>query len=453
MGNESWEQQFYSDKFLRIIAEEPHKLGWFIGRDKLSPLHSEWIRYCWDSDEPRALQAFRGSYKSTSVLVVGAIRWMLFHPDDRIGIFRKSFNAAADVTNTIAAAMALPEMKELFRYAHGTEPKITRQRDGRYQWSFKKTLTPEGNITPKGIDGSVTGDHFDKVIVDDIITVKDKISRAERERTKEMVHEIAANIIDPGQGSTWIGTPWHREDAWKEINDFCDIAKYPLSKYIDRFTFISKGEEERRRKLTTPFLYAINNELEIGKDESLLFADPRYSKGWDFTIRDVVGQLDAAYDGDHYNALSFIAPLRGKGEDTIFQAVGFVFSGHVKDWYSTIKSLCEKYRVKFLFIESNADKGMSARDLTSMGLRIKSYNERQNKHLKISTNLYKFWDNIEWAPESDDEYMAQVTDYREGAEPDDAPDSAASLIREAFGNSTALDDEHREQMAARRRRD
>jgi len=427
MKDEAWKQRLCSDDFLRIVADEPHKLGWLIGRDKLNPLHSEWIKYCWDSDEPRALQAFRGSYKSTSVLLIGCIRWMLFHPDDRIGIIRKNVGAAREYTNTVAAAMALPELKELFRYAHGVYPRIT-QRDGRYQWNFKKTLTPEGNVTPLGIDGSLTGAHFDKVLTDDIITVKDKLSRAERERTKEMVHEIATNIIDPGKGSTWIGTPWHREDAWGEINAFCDIAKFPISKY----NFLSKDEVERKKITTTPFLYAINYELEIGKDESLLFSDPIYSKGWDFTKRDAIAHLDTAFDGDHYNALTIIVPLRGSGESTVYQAIGFTYAGHVRDWYSKIKSLCNQYRVKTLYVETNADKGMSAKDLTGMGLRIKPYDESQNKHYKISTNLYKFWNNIEWAPESDDEYMLQVTDYKEGSSPDDAPDSAASLLREAF---------------------
>jgi hypothetical protein len=91
--------------------------------------------------------------------------------------------------------------------------------------------------------------------------------------------------------------------------------------------------------------------------------------------------------------------------------------------------------VSYIYEETNADKGMSARDLNAKGLRVKSYSERQNKHLKISTHLYAFWRYIEWAPESDDEYMAQVVDYREKSEPDDAPDSAASLLREAYSRS------------------
>jgi len=433
-ADDAWKRQLYSDDFLRLIAEEPHYLGWFIGRDKLGPLHGKWIRYCWDSDEPRALQAFRGSYKTTSVLVVGAVRWMLFHPDDRIGIIRKNYSAARDVTSTIASVMGLPEVKELFRYAHGVVPRITRQRDGQYEWNFKESKTPEGNLKPLGTESPLTGAHFDKVLCDDIITIKDKLSRAERERTKEMVHEIAANIIDPGKGSIWIGTPWHREDAWGEIGSFCEVRKYPISKY----NFLGKKETEMKKKLTTPFLYAINYELEIGKDESLLFAEPTFSKGWDFSITGAIAQLDAAYDGTHYCALTIAAPKKSPAPDSqAYQAIGFCYAGNVKNWIPEVVKICKKYRVKTIYTETNPDKGYTADKLGEQGMRVRTYSENMNKHMKISAYLFDVWPRIEWDPATDDEYMAQVTDYKEGAQPDDAPDSAASLFREAFPRKKA----------------
>jgi hypothetical protein len=428
MKNEDWKQKLYSDEFLRIIAEEPHKLGWFIGLDKLLPLHSEWIRYCWDSDEPRALQAFRGGYKTTAIDTVGTIRWMLFHPNDRIAIIRKNFNAAAEVTRTIALAMESPELKEVFRYAHGRTPKLVTQRDGRYQWSFKETRSPEGNLSPLGIETAITGSHFDKILCDDIITLKDRNSRAERDHTKEIVHEIAANIIDPGKGSMWIGTPWHPEDAWIDINKFCDVAKYPLSKY----NFLGKKDTERKRLMTTPYLYAANYELELKADESLLFQEPVYSTGWDFSVRGALAQLDAAYDGEHYCTLTIAAPIRKTVAGQIYQIVGFAYPGNVKNWISTVVALCKKYRVQYIYTEDNPDKGYTADKLSVNGLRVKRYSENQNKHLKISTYLFDVWPYLEWSPETDDEYMNQITDYREGSEPDDAPDSAASLFREGF---------------------
>ncbi|MDR1904301.1 MAG: hypothetical protein LBQ88_18705, partial [Treponema sp.] len=99
-----------NENALRIVAREPHRLGWVMSKEKLTPLHSEWIRYCWDSSEPRALQAFRGGYKTTAVDVVGSIAWMLFHPNDRIALIRKNFKAAADVIRAIAGAMEREEV-------------------------------------------------------------------------------------------------------------------------------------------------------------------------------------------------------------------------------------------------------------------------------------------------------------------------------------------------------
>ena len=55
-----------------------------------------------------------------------------------------------------------------------------------------------------------------------------------------------------------------------------------------------------------------------------------------------------------------------------------------------------------------------------------------NKDFKIQTYLTHFWDKLVWAHDNDELYMAQIVDYREGEEPNDAPDSAASLLRKAF---------------------
>jgi hypothetical protein len=166
---------------------------------------------------------------------------MLFHPNDRIAIIRKTFRAAADVVRAIASAMDREEVKAIFKLAHSAYPRPEISREGSLEYNFKGTDTPEGNLTALGLDSGITGLHFDKIICDDIITLKDRISRAERERTKEMVREIQANIIEPGKGSAWIGTPWHREDAWSVIRGFCPVAKYPLSQH----NFF--GEEEMKR--------------------------------------------------------------------------------------------------------------------------------------------------------------------------------------------------------------
>jgi hypothetical protein len=248
-----------------------------------------------------------------------------------------------------------------------------------------------------------------------------------------VAREIAANIIEPGKGSAWIGTPWHRDDAWSVIRGFCPIAKHPLS----RHNFIGEKEAERKRLATTPFLYQANYELQIGNDEAALFSDPAYSSGWDYSRPGALAHVDAAYDGDHFCALTIAAPIRKEGGNQFYQIVGFVYPGNVKDWADEIVRLCRKYRADAIYTETNPDKGYAADKLRAKGLRVKPYAKRMNKHLKISAHLYAAWPCLEWAPETDEEYLLQVTDYREGATPDDAPDSAASLFRETFSGRRA----------------
>lgn len=61
-----------------------------------------------------------------------------------------------------------------------------------------------------------------------------------------------------------------------------------------------------------------------------------------------------------------------------------------------------------------------------------------NKHQKISGYLYDQWTNIEWDEKTDLEYLVQITDYEKGGEPDDAPDSAASLVQRGGFSSVQL---------------
>ena len=416
-----------NEDFLKLVIDQPHYLGWLIGKDKLNSLHSEWIKYCWDSNEPRALQAFRGGYKSTAIDVVGIIRWFLIRPNERIALIRKSFNDASTVVSAVKQAMEMPEVKELFKVAHGFYPKATMAKEGKLRYNFKTTITPEVSLTAHGIDGSLTGMHYDKIICDDIITLKDRISKAERERTKEIVNELATNIIDPGKGSLWIGTPWHKDDAWCEINKFTDIAMYPITQY----NFLGEKAVEDKRKTTTPFLFAANYELEIHKDETSLFSEPNMAEGWDYSKRSYA-HIDCAYDGNHYCTLTILSPLDNDDPSLAkkFQGIGFTYPGNCKAWAPEVARLFRRYKCRFLLNETNPDKGYFANQMEKLGVRTKTYAETENKHIKISTNLYEYWDSIYWSPDTDPEYLNQCIDYREKSEPDDAPDSCASLIRE-----------------------
>jgi hypothetical protein len=371
--------------------------------------------------------AHRGSYKTTA-MAVGIVRWMLFNPDDRTAVIRKTFTDAAEVVQMVAQMMDMPEVKALFYFAHGFWPTAKIKQYGRLTYNFKYTVTPEGNVTAHGLDASLTGKHYDKIWCDDFVTLKDRISKAERDHTKEIMREIVTNIIDPSKPVMFTGTPWHREDAWEVVP--CTPVKYS----INDINVLTKAEVDKKRTLTTPFLFAANYLLELKSDENALFKDPIYGN-WDFMIPNALAQLDAAFDGDHTCSLTIMAP-RANGQ---VQGIGFVYPGNVKNWFPKIKEYCRKYRARLIFNETNPDKGYTAGELKKFGLKVEEYSESQNKHIKICTYLYEYWSKIIWSEDTEPEYMNQILDYAEGEEPDDAPDSAASLIREAYATKGSND--------------
>lgn len=411
-----------SHKHLEMIRDHPHILGKVLGKTKLKEIHSQWIKDLWDTYGHTALQAHRGSYKTTS-MEVGIIRWLLFNPDDRIGIVRKTFSDASEVVTVIKRLFEKTETKELFKLAYGYYPKMIVKQTGSLLFNFKKTVTPENSITAHGLDGSLTGHHYDRLWLDDIITLKDRISKAERERTIEMVREIYANIIDPGKPIMLTGTPWHKNDGWTAIPSDIEVQKFPISS----LDILSPEEIESKRKSTTPFLFSINYDLEFRTEADLLFKNPSF-RAWDYLAKGCVGHLDGAFTGDCWNALTFMAPL----EDGLKQAKGFAYEGNVKDWIDEIVMLYKKHRCQGLYIETNADKGYTGDALRAKGLTVYDYAENQNKEIKIATYLYNEWNNLLWSEETDEIYLEQITDWKKGQKPDDAPDSASSLIREAF---------------------
>ena len=52
-----------------------------------------------------------------------------------------------------------------------------------------------------------------------------------------------------------------------------------------------------------------------------------------------------------------------------------------------------------------------------------------NKHIKIASYLRAAWPGIRILRQTDPEWLAQILGYAANAAHDDAPDSAASLIR------------------------
>ena len=117
-------------------------------------------------------------------------------------------------------------------------------------------------------------------------------------------------------------------------------------------------------------------------------------------------------------------------------AKGFLFTRNIEDCYNKLVDIMILHRAKMVYLEDNSDKGLAAtqfrkgdKESGRPPFPAVDYHESENKHIKILAYLYKPWKNIYWARDTDPEYLNQIIDYEEGEEPDDCPDSAATLCR------------------------
>jgi hypothetical protein len=415
---------FYRPDQLRKIAKYPHLIGHLVGKTKLTPMHSDWIHSLWDAPRHTSLQAHRGAYKTTALTEIGVIRRLLLNPDNRIALIRETWSTANDTLKTIGLYMQQETIQELFRAFHGYYPETITSRDGRITWNFKGSITKEGSLDAYGVDTVPTGSHYDDILVDDAITINDRFSRAKRERTRANLQEIMTNILDPGRFLRAVGTPWHKEDAW-------EILPKPMKYDVFSTGILTPDQIEDKRLSMTSSMWAANYLLEHVNGDNLMFTDPRMEK-WETNKLRKVAHLDAAYGGRDTTALT-IASRRGDG---CVQMWVRVWAGAAESHLSAIRWELEHRGCHELYMEDNGDHGMLARVFEYFGeakwLSTENYHETQNKHKKIHNYLGHFWRKIVWAMDSDPEAMAQICDYVQDAAPDDAPDSAASLLREVF---------------------
>jgi phage terminase large subunit-like protein len=163
--------------------------------------------------------------------------------------------------------------------------------------------------------------------------------------------------------------------------------------------------------------------------EDVIFSNPQYTDNFGL-VQQGIAQVDAGFYGEDYTALSIIHKIDGK-----YYVHGRCWRKHVEECYADIKAECDKYLYSKLHIEKNADKGLVARDLKNLGMRVNAYNESMNKYIKIVTYLKIEWNNVIFDTDTDEEYIEQICDYNENASHDDCPDSLSSGIRVLYNKT------------------
>ncbi|MDT2841873.1 hypothetical protein [Vagococcus lutrae] len=402
-------------RYLDLIKTEPYKFGHWVGFNDLTELHNDWLKTFLFAKDDQTLLAHRGSFKTTDLAIAIALMIVLY-PHLNIIFFRKTDTDVIEIVKQVSKILQSDHFRKLVFVLYGIELILTKDTNGEIDTNLHTNTKGTSQLVGMGINTSITGKHADIVITDDIVNVRDRVSRAEREQTKLQYQELQ-NVKNRGGRFINTGTPWHKEDA---------ISLMPNVKRFDCYStgLISKEQLQALRDSMTPSLFAANYELKHIANEDAMFTAATYIDNVP-AIYDGLCHIDAAYGGKDGTAFTII-----KETDKGFVAYGKRWNKHVDDCIDEIIELHKYYRAGTIYAETNADKGYLAKALRDRGLFVEDYHENQNKMIKIATYLRKYWSQIEWIDDTDPDYMSEVLDYTENAEHDDAPDSAASLIRQ-----------------------
>ena len=393
----------------------PAALGKALGFRDFTDMHGRWIEKMVKGTGDFTLQAHRGSYKTTCLQEAIALM-MICYREKNIMFLRKTDTDVTEVIKGVSRILQADVFQQMYQAITGFPLVVLKSTSTEIITSCYSAPRGAPQLLGIGINGSLTGKHADIVITDDIVNLKDRISRSEREHTKAVYMELQ-NVRNPGGRIINTGTPWHREDAFT-------IMPEPEVWDYRRTGMLSEEKVAQLRKSMAPSLFAANYELRHIAAENALFAKaPEF-----FTdvskLRDGHAHIDAAYGGEDYTAFTCGKRIG----DTIYM-YGKLWHKHVDLVLDLVLQDVARFQCAPIFVEDNADKGYLANEIGRKDGFPKKYSESENKYVKIATYLRKWWDNIVWLEDTDPEYLAQIMDYTMDAEHDDAPDSAASLCR------------------------
>lgn len=401
---------------LGLLVQRPAQVARWCGSTLLTDeLHGEWMRQMLLGREDMTLLAHRGSYKTTCLAAAMAIS-LCVYPMRNMLFMRKTDGDVTEIIRQVKMLLQSDAMLFLTQKLWGEPVQILRADQFSITTDCYAACRGAAQLLGQGTHGSLTGKHADVIITDDIVNLQDRLSPQEREHTRAIYQELQ-NIRIPGGRVINTGTPWHPEDA---------ISLMPRVQRYDcyRTGLLSPGKLEELRRAMSPTLFAANYELKHIGGDSALFSQPPGFFDDPALLRDGVAHIDAAYGGGDFTALTCGAR---RGDRLLL--FGELFSGHVDTALEAIAARCDRLLCGPIWCETNGDKGYLARELRRMGLQVRTYQERQNKHLKISTHLRRWWPRVSFLRETDPAYIRQIQGYSPSAAHDDAPDSAACICR------------------------
>ena len=402
------------EQAVKFLITKPASFGRLVGFTKLTDLHNAWILDMLKGDGDRTLQAHRASYKTTCVSIALALIIILL-PNKRTLFLRKTDADIKEIIKQVQKILKDPHTQYFVQCIYGVNLKLTVESATEINTNLTTDIRGTSQLVGMGCGSSITGKHFDRIFTDDIVNVNDRVSKAERDRTK-LVYQELQNIKNRDGRIFNTGTPWHKDDCF---------AIMPEAEKFDCYStgLISDEQLEAIKKSMTRSLFAANYELRHIAAEDVIFQNPQ--TGADPSLVEQGDcHIDAAYGGEDFSAFTIV-----KKQGNIFYVYGRLWQKNIDDCLDEIQKLRAQFNAGKIYCEDNGDKGYLAKELRNRGERAIIYHENMHKFIKITTYLKAEWENVKFVAGTDKAFIDQICDYNENADHDDAPDSLASQIR------------------------
>lgn len=348
---------------------------------------------------------------------------MVLLPSLKTLFIRKTDDDVKEVIAQVKKILESQQMRYFVKCIYGVDLRLTKSNTNEISTNLSTDIKGTSQLVGMGTGSSLTGKHFDRIFTDDIVNLQDRISKAERDKTKGIYQELH-NVKNRGGRIYNTGTPWHKDDCFTLM---------PNPEQYDCYStgLIDSDELEEIRSKMTASLFSANYELKHIADEDVIFTSPQ-TGAEPHLVEQGLCHTDAAYGGDDYTAFTIARKYNGR-----IYVYGRLWHKHIDDVQDEIKTLISQFNGGIMYCENNGDKGYLGKEFRRKGLRVSIYHENMNKFIKITSYLKACWRDVVFVAGTDEEYINQICDYNENAEHDDAPDSLASLIRKMWNKKDA----------------
>jgi predicted phage terminase large subunit-like protein len=439
---------------------------YMLGYNKLVPeVHGVW---CDELEEERLhhrriLKMMpRGTFKTTLLTISQSIELLMQDWIENNGVFTKRIliaSATDDLANQILGEVTthFEQNKNLHGFFGYNPVKSSKQGELRL---YPKSIKKEPTIRSRGALSSTVGEHFDYILLDDIVNSLDRESQAKRDQNWRWYIDLIS-ILEPDGYLFITGTRWHFDDVYAKIMDINkklpDDQKYSIKVEgaidedtgLTRFPSILSNEKIASLKIEKGIIEfaaqymnrCLSVETQLFPIEKMHFY-PEYGpnsedqfKGYYKTIAYCDPSLGKSEKGDY--AVLIIATLWKK---RLYIRDVYISNTTTPSAMAKIaEQMMDNYDVGALYLEANGFQTLYARDFKERNITVIEYRNTKNKEVRIEgLEPYVTGGKVVFREDWDTAYpkfIDQLNMYP-ATEHDDAPDALEAITKIAFGTQT-----------------